>query len=157
MTLPLASRLGITRSASTTSPDGDRSRTANYTDLWTGGESGNAGWGLTLFHIDEGLFAIWYTYDLDGEATFFVIAGSRQSDGSFAGTIFRQRNGTPFLQITDQPASPASDAVGSATLRFSDGDSATFSYSLGGVTQSKPIVRLVVGARPTECQAETPR
>lgn len=140
----------------TVSPDGDRSGSANYTDLWTGGDAANAGWGLTLFHIDSGIFAIWYTYDLDGEATFFVIATSRQSDGSFTGTIFRQRNGTPFLQIADQPASPASDPVGNATFRFDDGDSASFSYALGGVSQTKPIVRLLVGSRPTDCQTVTP-
>jgi alpha-tubulin suppressor-like RCC1 family protein/Tol biopolymer transport system component len=140
----------------TVDPDGDRSRTANYTDLWTGGESANAGWGLTLFHIDSGMFAIWYTYDLDGEATFFVIAASRQADDSYAGTIFRQRNGTPFLQISDQLASPASDPVGTASFRFTDGDSATFDYSLGGISQSKPIVRLRVGSRASECQAESP-
>ena len=137
----------------TVSPGGDRSASANFTDLWTGDESPNAGWGLTLFHIDDGIFAIWYTYDLDGEPTFFVLATSRQPDDSFSGTIFRQRNGTPFLQITDQPASPAADAVGSAVLRFSDGDSASFSYTLGGVSQTKPIARLVVGSRPAECQA----
>jgi hypothetical protein len=136
----------------TISPGGDRSGSANYTDLWTGAESANAGWGLTLFHIGNDIFAIWYTYDLDGEATFFVVATSRQADDSYSGTIFRQRNGTPFLQIADQPASPAADAVGSATLRFTDGDSASFTYALGGVSQTKPIARLVVGSRATECQ-----
>jgi alpha-tubulin suppressor-like RCC1 family protein/Tol biopolymer transport system component len=137
------------------SPQASRDSASNYTDLWTGAEAPNAGWGLTLFHIDDGIFAIWYTYDLDGEATFFVITTQRQADDSFRGEIFKQRNGTPFLQIDGQPASPSSDVVGNATLRFSDGDSASFRYVIGGVDQTKPIARLLVGSRATVCSAES--
>jgi len=114
----------------------------------------NAGWGLTLFQIDSNLFGAWYTYDVDGEAIFLVLATSKQTDGSFTGSLFRQRNGTPFSMINGQPPSVGSDNVGSVTLRFSDGANGTFRYVVGGVDQTKPITRLLVGSRPTECASD---
>lgn len=49
--------------------------------------------------------------------------------------------GTPLI---NGPATsfPITD-VGSATLRFSDGENGIFSYSVDGVTQSKRIQRFV--------------
>lgn len=138
--------------ACTSSPNASRDDADNVSDLWTGAVA-NAGWGLTLFHVDNSVFAGWYTYDTDGEAVFFVIATTRQADGSFTGPIVRQRNGVPFLQIDGQASSAGNDVVGNATFRFSDGDSGTFSYTVGTVVQSKPIVRLLVGSRPSECSS----
>lgn len=138
--------------ACTASPQGARDAAGNYTDLWTGTVP-NAGWGLTLFHVDDSLFAGWYTYDTDGEAVFFVIGTTRQPDGSFAGQIFRQRDGTPFSQIDNRAASEGSTLVGQASFRFGDGDTGTFSYSTGGVSQSKAITRLLVGSRASVCES----
>ena len=137
--------------ACTASPNAARDGATNYSDLWTGA-GGNAGWGLTVFHVDNSLYAGWYTYDSDGEAVFFVLGTSRQADGSFRGPIFRQRNGVPFSQIDGAPSSGGTDQIGEATLRFSDGDSGTFAYTVGNVSQSKAIVRLLVGSRPSVCQ-----
>jgi len=134
-------------------PDASRTSAGNVSDLWTG-TNPNAGWGLTLFQIDSNLFGAWYTYDVDGEAIFLVLATSKQTDGSFTGSLFRQRNGTPFSMINGQPPSVGSDNVGSVTLRFSDGANGTFRYVVGGVDQTKPITRLLVGSRPTECASD---
>ncbi len=134
-------------------PDASRRGAGNVSDLWTG--SGDSpGWGLTLFQIDSNLFGAWYTYDADGEAVFFVLATSLQADGSFSGQLFRQRNGVPFPQINGQPPSPGNDVVGSVRLSFTDGATGTFRYVLGGVDQTKPIVRLLVGDQPTECASD---
>lgn len=134
----------------TASPDASRAAASNYSDLWSGAVP-NAGWGLTIFHVDDNVFAGWYTYDADGEPVFFVLATTRQADGSFVGPIFRQRNGVPFSQIADADASSGSDLVGEATLRFGNGESGTFSYRIGAVNQSKAITRLQVGDRPSVC------
>ncbi len=138
--------------ACTASPQAARDAATNYSDLWTGTVP-SAGWGLTVFHVDDSVFAGWYTYDSDGEAVFFVLATTRQADGSFRGPIFRQRNGVPFTQIADAPSSAGTDQIGQATLRFSDGDSGTFEYTVGAVSQSKPIARLLVGTRPSVCES----
>jgi hypothetical protein len=43
-------------------------------------------------------------------------------------------------------------AVGNASLAFSDGNGGTFSYSLDGMSQTKPITRQVMRAPGTVCQ-----
>jgi alpha-tubulin suppressor-like RCC1 family protein len=139
--------------ACSATPDASRSGAGNVSDIWTG--AGNqTGWGLTLFQIGDSLFGAWYTYDVDGEALFYVIASSRQPNGNFAGSLFRQRNGVPFSQIDGQAPSPGNDVVGSVNFSFSDGANGVFRYVLGGVDQSKPIVRLLVGDRATECAGD---
>ncbi len=136
-----------------TTPDASRTSAGNVSDLWTG-TNPNAGWGLTLFEIDDNLFGAWYTYDVDGEAIFLVMATAKQTDGSFTGSLFRQRNGTPFSLINGQPPSTGSDNVGTTTLRFTDGANGTFRYVVGGVDQTKPITRLLVGSKATECASD---
>jgi len=139
--------------ACTASPTLSRANTRNYTDLWTGAGNSN-GWGLSLFHVDNAIFAIWYTYDADGEAVFFVVATSQQPDGSFTGDIVRQRDGTPFSRIDGNAPSNGADIVGSARLRFHDGERADFTHTIGGVSQTRAITRLLLGDQATECRAE---
>jgi alpha-tubulin suppressor-like RCC1 family protein/Tol biopolymer transport system component len=139
--------------ACSTSTTQSRADAANYTDLWTGADP-DAGWGLTLFHVDDLLVAIWYTYDTDGEAVFFLLTTTRQPDGSFAGAVFRQQDGTPFSAIDEALPSPGEDIIGSASLRFIDGETADFRYVLGGVDQTRRIQRLLVGNEANICRSE---
>lgn len=120
----------------------------DYSDVWAGSASG---WGLFIVQIDATLFPAWYTFDGDGEAVFLVGQASRRSDGSFAGPLYRQANGTPFAQINGAPASPTANEVGTGTFRFSDGDNGVFEYALGAVRQSKPISRLRFGTTASAC------
>lgn len=138
------------------SPTASRATATNFTDLWWAGEAGSDGWGVHISHVDDALFATWYTYDTDGEAIFMIAATERQADGSYAGPLLRQRNGTPFLQIDGQPASPGANVVGSATLRFSNGQAASFAYTVGSVSQSKAITRLQFGSVPGVCATAAP-
>ena len=147
---PFASR-DIVCSAS---PGSSRAGSSNYTDLWSGAGD-NAGWGLTLYHFDSSLVAVWYTYDSDGEAVFFVINTQQTSPGHFAGDVFRQRNGTPFSAIDGALASPGADRIGGAAFAFLDGETARFSYDIDGVQQTRPIQRLQVGSEASDCRVQT--
>jgi hypothetical protein len=129
---------------------GSRASASNYSDLWS--SPGSSGWGLQISHVDNDLYATWYTYDGDREAMFYVGATARQPDGSFTGTLVKQRNGTPYPQIAGQRPSPGSDPVGTATFRFTDGENGTFSYTVGNVTQSKPIRRSQFGSTTSVCE-----
>lgn len=129
-----------------------RQRSSNYSDVWWGGES-SSGWGLFINHLDDALFAVWYTYDVDREPLFLVLSTTRQADGSFAGEVFRQANGTPFSMIADAPPSATASAIGRASFRFSDGGNGVFSYTLGAVVQSKSISRLLVGTVASDCES----
>jgi len=42
--------------------------------------------------------------------------------------------------------------VGTGTFTFTDGNTATFDYTVNGVTQSKTITRQVLGTVGTMCQ-----
>lgn len=134
---------------STTAP---RTGATNYSDLWS--SPGSSGWGVHISHLDTALYATWYTYDTDREAIFLIGALTRQGDGSFTGPLLRQKNGTPYPQINGTRPSPGSDQIGTATVRFTDGETATFSYTVGSVTQSKTIKRSQFGSTASVCSVE---
>lgn len=129
-----------------------RQAATNYSDVWF--DSGSAGWGLFINQIDAVMVAIWYTYDADREALFMIFVGEQQPDGSFTGEVFRQANGVPFNQITPSNPPPSdSTVVGTARFSFSSGTRGTFAYTLGSVSQSKPIERLQLGSVATVCES----
>ncbi len=133
------------------SADASRQMASNFSDIWWGGTT-TPGWGLILIHLDSQLFAVWYTYDQDREAVFFVIPTTLQADGSFSGGVFRQANGIPFSMINDAMPSAGSTQIGTASFRFSDGGNGVFAYSIGAVSQSKSITRLQVGSVAASCE-----
>jgi hypothetical protein len=45
----------------------------------------------------------------------------------------------------------SASAVGSATFTFTDPSNGTFTYSVNGVTQSKPITRYLFSSPATTC------
>lgn len=117
----------------------------NHSDLWW--NPLESGWGLTLAEQGDVLFALWYTYGEGGREQWLSAARMlRQPDGSFAGALQRPQMGTP-LPLIDGPATdfPIAD-VGSATVRFSDGENGVFSYNVDGLVESKRIRRFVAVA-----------
>lgn len=128
----------------------NRAGLSNYSDIWWNPAS--SGWGIYLTHVDDDLYATWYTYDTDREPLFLQGVTSRQADGSFSGPLYRAQNGTPFPDIDGAPPSAGSTIVGDMRLVFSDGQNATFHYTVGGVTQSKTIQRFVFGNTHNVCQ-----
>lgn len=125
-----------------TGTTGSRADASNFSDLWW--NSAEPGWGLTLAHQGDAIFLLWYTYGEAGRDQWLSGLLSRQADGSFAGTLERPSSGTPLPQINGPATSFPVPTVGSAQLRFDDGETGTFSYSLEGFNQSKPIERFVV-------------
>lgn len=123
-----------------------RATATNYTDIWW--KDNESGWGLSLIHQGDSIFAAWYTYASDGKPMWVTGLASRQANGSYSGTLSRPASGTPFNQINGGPATTFPlPSVGTFTLSFSDGERGTFAYTLDGITQSKPITRFVfVGA-----------
>lgn len=130
-----------------------RASATNFTDLWWNPQS--PGWGVHISHVDNDLFLTWYTYDTDREPIFYQGVTTRGADGSFAGDLYRSSNGTPFLQINGAPANDGQGpVVGSVRLRFSDGENATFDYTVDGVSQSKSIQRFLFGDTANVCAVE---
>lgn len=127
----------------------NRAAASNYSDIWWNPTS--SGWGVHISHVDNDLYTTWYTYDTDREPVFYQGVTRRQADGSFSGQLYRTKNGTPYSQINGAVANPGADEVGTLTLRFSDGQNASYSYTIGNVTQTKSIQRFVFGSSTNVC------
>ena len=116
----------------------------NYQGLWWGGPS-EGGWNISFSHQDDIVFALWATYDEAGKATWFSMTAPQSGPDTFSGTLYK----THYDPIrTDGPRVSATE-VGSATLVFASTGTGTFSYRVGGVERSKPIMRFV--STPAAC------
>ena len=71
--------------------------------------------------------------------------------GIYIGTLYRT-TGPAFNAVSFDPASVVGTSVGTAALTFADGNNASFSYTVNGVSQIKPITREVFVAPGTVCQ-----
>ena len=97
--------------------------TSNYQEWWWNPAQNGMGWNVGQ---QEGtVFVAWYHYDGARRPTFLYMAGTL-SNNAVSGTLFRP-NGTPPANYN--PATFGNVAVGSATLRFTGPNSATFNYS----------------------------
>lgn len=120
----------------------------NYQGLWYGGEA-ESGWGVNVAHQGDIFFVTWFTYDADGSQMWLVAPDVRRdAGGTFTGALFRT-TGPPFDTMPFDPARLGLTQVGTVSFAFSDANNGRFSYTFGGVSQSKPIVRQVFGPLPT--------
>ena len=111
----------------------------DYTDLWWGGAAQN-GWGVNIAQQGRMLFVTWFSYGTNGDDTWFVVPGGSWTGAAFTGDLYATTS-SPWLGTTYSPATFAPVKVGSMTLDFADQGFATMTYTVGGVTQSKTIVR----------------
>ena len=123
----------------------------NYTDLWWRGPS-ESGWGVNLTHQGDTLFAAWFTYDSTGKAMWLVMSnGVKTGAATFSGQLHRA-NGPAFNAIPWSSGQVLQTLVGNATFSFGDASNGTFSYTVNGVSQAKPITRYVFSTPTTTCQ-----
>lgn len=125
----------------------------NYQDLWWVANGAESGWGINVAHQGDTIFATWFTYDPAGAPMWLATTATRTVDRTYAGSLYRT-TGPRFEAIPFDPRLVRSDVTGSATLAFADGNSATFAYTLNGVSQSKAITRqLFAPTAGTRCTA----
>jgi serine protease len=117
----------------------------NYQDLWWATPGGSeSGWGVNLTHQGDTIFVTWFTYDHDGTPMWLVATALKTAPGIYRGTLY-QLTGPPFSVVPfppmGSPGGAIGTSVGTATFTFSDGNTATFAYTVSGVTQAKNITR----------------
>jgi hypothetical protein len=124
--------------------------------LWWASPAGSeAGWGINLAHQDDIVFATWFTFDHDRTPAWFVVQANRTAPNVYSGTLFRAISGPPLYEPFPPLGSPGGALgaeVGVAAFDFSDGNGAAFTYTIGGVTQTKQITREMLAAGGTVCQ-----
>ena len=124
----------------------------NYQDLWWAAPAGSeSGWGINLTQEGQTIFGTWFTYDLDHTPMWLVVTAPQTAPGVFSGTLYRT-TGPPFNAVPFNPTDVAGTAVGTATFTFSDGNDASFAYTVNGVSQVKAITREVFQTPGTVCQ-----
>lgn len=140
---------------SCTSTTASRASATNYQDVWF--SETEPGWGLNFAHQGNTLVAAWYTYRADGSPQWVtsIATATGATPTKFSGSLFRNM-GTTLLNINGAPASTtAATNVGTVDFTFTDGQSASMSYTLDGVTQTKAIKRFVFGSPQTVCADAT--
>lgn len=120
----------------------------NYQGLWYRGEV-ERGWGVNVAHQGDVLFATWFTYGADGSGRWLVAPDvEKTAPDTYSGALF-QTTGSSFDAYDASKLSFVQ--VGSVTFAFSDLNDGTFTYTLDGITQAKPIVRQLFGTHIPTC------
>ena len=129
----------------------------NYTALWWAAPAGSeAGWGVNLTHQGDLIFVTWFTFAQDHTPMWLVGTASKLAPGIYTVTQLGRLTGPPFSATPfpplGAPGGPVVAVVGSATLTFTDGNTATFAYTVDGISQTKTITRQVLQNPGTVCQ-----
>jgi predicted outer membrane repeat protein len=121
-----------------------------YTGLfWRAAPQPEAGWGINFAHQGTILFATWFTYGFDGKPLWFAAELHEVAPGVYSGGVFTS-TGLPFSAVPwDQPT--VETTVGSMTVAFSGSDDGVLTYTVYGVTQTKPITRFEFAGPVPSC------
>ena len=111
-------------------------------DLWWGGSAQN-GWGIALMEQYNSLFGLWFTYDANGKATWFVMpSGDWAARNDYQGKIYRAA-GPPWVGVPYDASRHRLTEVGTFRYRFGgDAAAATFDFSVDGKAGSINLGRV---------------
>jgi hypothetical protein len=123
----------------------------NYQGLWWGAPGSESGWSLSLTHQDGTIVVDWFTHDATGRPAWLSAALFNVSGTTYSGALV-QSTGPPWNSVPFDPRKVMLSPVGTASLTFTDGNYATFTYTIGGVTQTKAITRFIFVAPGAVCQ-----
>jgi hypothetical protein len=113
-------------------------------DLWWGGTSQN-GWGINIAQQYRTLFAVWYTYGIDGRATWFVMPGGAWNDDLYGRDLYAT-SGSAWLGANYDSNAFTVNKIGTIGLGVLDNNNARLTYTFtagpfAGTNQTKSIVR----------------
>ncbi len=126
----------------------------NHQDLWWASPAGSeSGWGVNITHQGNTLFATWFTYGADGRGVWLVMSdGNLTAPDTYTGVLYRTR-GPAFSATPWSPSGVTVTPAGTGTFTFSASNQGTFSYTVDGVSQVKPITRQVYASPVSVCRA----
>ena len=135
---------------------------------WNAAESG---WGVSVTHQGDVLFAVWYTYDRDGAPIWLVMPNAalvntsdNDMDGMmemsmmsagrtppmFTGAIYRA-TGPAFSSATFDRNAVGVREVGMGTLLFKEDNNAVFAYTVDDFSGAKNITRMAFSSSMPSC------
>jgi hypothetical protein len=112
----------------------------DYTDHWW--NPLESGWGISIHqHTSDRLFAVWFVYSQSGQPVWYTLQpGAWTSWKDYTGPVYKTTG--PYFGGPFDSTQVGVAQVGVGTLSFADSNTATFSYTVEGVSGSKPITRL---------------
>ena len=113
--------------------------TLQVNDIWWNGVAEN-GWGINITQQGRQLFPVWYTYDALGKPTFYAVPGGTWNGLVFTGDIYTTIS-SPWLGVPYDASKFVATKVGTMVIDYRDANTATMTYTIGDVTQTKLIVR----------------
>ncbi|MBL8513278.1 MAG: hypothetical protein JNJ55_04740, partial [Betaproteobacteria bacterium] len=119
----------------------------NHSDIWW--NPAESGWGLTIADQGSQMFVVWYTYDEAGKPTWITVPGGTFSNGkrNFSGDLYQTRG--PAYSARFVPSQVTVDKIGTASFDFAPpgqaAGKASFTYTIGNITQTKIIERQPFG------------
>jgi hypothetical protein len=136
----------------------DLTTATNFQDLWWAAPAGSeSGWGVNVTQQGTTIFATWFTYDANSAPLWLSVTAAQTAPKTFSGTLYLT-NGPAFGSTPFNPAQVGRQAVGNATLSFSDGNNGAFGFNVDlgdGANignRTKAITRQVFRAPGTVCQ-----
>ncbi len=125
----------------------------DYQGMWWGSPAGReSGWGVDIAQQGNVWFATWFTYDENGEPTWFVMPhGDRTSGDAFSGTLYKT-TGPDYSASPWDPSRVTVQEVGTLSFRFSDADNGTMEAVVNGTRITKPITRQVFALPVPTCE-----
>jgi hypothetical protein len=130
----------------------------NFTDLWWEAPAASApGWGLSVAHEGDVLFAVLFGYDASGKGTWVAMPEMRADDsGVYSGDVYRTR-GPAFSDSPWDATKVSVNPSGNATLVFPSREFGTLDYRIeGSAPVTKTITREVFSAPATVCNSPAP-
>lgn len=122
----------------------------NYSDMWWADDT-ESGWGLAISqHQPSNMqFNTFYVYEVDGSPTWYVMPGGSWNENFtvFSGRLFRPTGARLDKFVAGNVA--VGNAVGDAMLTFTSASTATFNYTISGISATKKIERQVFGVADT--------
>jgi hypothetical protein len=101
-----------------------------------------SGWGMSIMqHPSDRLFAVWFVYNASNQPVWYTLQpGTWTTFTRYTGPIYKTTG--PYYGGPFDPTQVGITQVGTGTLTFTDYKTGTFSYTVEGVSGSKPITRL---------------
>jgi hypothetical protein len=108
----------------------------NATDLWIAPDE--SGWGISVFHQGDTLFASLFVYGADGQPRWYTASALTPGPFTFSGPLTEATG--PWFGGSFNAQAVARRSVGNMTFTLRDTD-ATVSYAVDGVQVTKRVVR----------------
>ena len=117
----------------------------DYTDMWWAGSAEN-GWGMSITQHGLIQFNVIFAYDNAGRPLWYVMPGGNWNAGqtAYTGALY-QPTSSPFSAYNRAQFAPGAP-VGNATITYLSGNTATLTFTINGISVSKPIQRQVFAA-----------